>query len=61
MLVAILVVAVLFALFDLLEVSYQLTASRPGLAVVAGLLVVLHAIAALIAMVLLNRTRATTV
>ena len=60
-LVAILLFAALFALFDLLEVSYQLTASRPGLAVIAGLLVALLAIAALIAIVLLNRSRATTV
>jgi hypothetical protein len=52
--------AAVFAAFDLIEVSYQLGASRAGLAVIAGLLIALHVVAGLIALALLSRRRMAT-
>jgi hypothetical protein len=45
--------ALVFAFLDALEVSYQLGASRIGLAVVAAVLVALHVIAGIVALRLL--------
>lgn len=55
--VTIVVFALIFAAFDLLEVSHQLGSSRPGLALIAVVLVVLHVVLGLIALRLLGRRR----
>jgi hypothetical protein len=55
--VAIVGFAVIFALFDALEVSFQLGASRPGLALIAALLIALHVVTGLIALRLVRRQR----
>ena len=49
--------ALLFMLFDLLEVSHQLSASRSGLVLIAGILAALHLVTAVLALVLLRQTR----
>ena len=53
--VAIVGFALLFMLFDLLEVSHQLGASRSGLVLIAGLLAALHLVTALLALRLVPR------
>ena len=55
--VAILGFAVIFALFDALEVSFQVGASRTGLALIAALLIPLHVVTGLIALRLVWRPR----
>ena len=55
--VAIVLFAVIIALFDLLEVSFQLGAARPGLALIASVLVVMHVMIGLIAVRLFQQER----
>lgn len=57
---AILGFASLFAVFDVLEVSYQLGASRIGLAMIAAVLAVLHVAAGLLAVGLIRGRRLAT-
>jgi len=49
--------ALLFTLFDVLEVSHQLGASRSGLAFIATVLAVLHVVTALLALRLVRQTQ----
>jgi hypothetical protein len=55
--VAILGFAVIFALFDALEVSFQLGALRSGLALIAMILIALHVVTGLLALRLVQRQR----
>lgn len=50
--------AVVFLLFDLAEVAFKMQASEVGLAIIAGMLVALHAAAALLAVSLLRASPA---
>lgn len=52
--------SLLFAVLDLLEVSHQLGAARPGLAAIAAVLLVLHVAMALVAARLLMTDRSVT-
>lgn len=56
--VSIAVFAAIFALFDALEVSFQLATSRSGLALIAVVLIALHVVTGLIALRLVRRQRA---
>ena len=49
--------ALLFTLFDVLEVSHQLGAARSGLALIAAMLAVLHVVTALLALRLVTQAR----